>query len=161
MLHYTKQPTWNTQSLTHTHCYIFTTSSISFWKYSASSMSRKRCTWVLPVTIESFFLGPCVICKSVKHVFITEWFTPASPINNIPSLVEIMAWRRPGDKPLSEPMMVSSLTHICITRPPWVNNISFSFSIGIVNTLRPGQNGRHFPDDIFKCIFLMEMYEFR
>ena len=42
-------------------------------------------------------------------------------INNIPSLVQIMAWRRPGDKPLSEPMMVSSLTHICVTRPQWVN----------------------------------------
>ena len=25
-----------------------------------------------------------------------------------------------------------------------------------VNTLRPSQNGRHFPDDIFKCIFLNE-----
>ena len=33
-----------------------------------------------------------------------------------------MAWRRPGDKPLSEPMMVSSLTHICVTRPQWVLN---------------------------------------
>ena len=42
-------------------------------------------------------------------------------INNIPSLVQIMAWRRPGDKPLSEPMMVSLLTHICVTRPQWVN----------------------------------------
>ena len=31
-------------------------------------------------------------------------------INNIPSLVQIMDWRRPGDKPLSEPMMVSLLT---------------------------------------------------
>ena len=27
-----------------------------------------------------------------------------APINNIPALVQIMAWRRPGDKPLSEPM---------------------------------------------------------
>ena len=27
-----------------------------------------------------------------------------------------MAWRRPGDKPLSEPMMVRSPTHICIVR---------------------------------------------
>ena len=34
--------------------------------------------------------------------------------------VQIMAWRRPGDKPLSEPMMVRLLTHICITRPQWV-----------------------------------------
>ena len=25
-----------------------------------------------------------------------------------------------------------------------------------VKTLRPRQNGRHFPDDIFKCIFLTE-----
>ena len=31
-----------------------------------------------------------------------------------------MAWRRPGDKPFSEPMMVSLLTHICVTRPQWV-----------------------------------------
>ena len=31
-------------------------------------------------------------------------------INNIPSLVQIMAWRRLGDKPLSEPMMGSILT---------------------------------------------------
>ena len=31
-----------------------------------------------------------------------------------------MAWRRPGDTPLSEPMMVSYLTHICVTRPQWV-----------------------------------------
>ena len=32
-------------------------------------------------------------------------FVPNGQINNIPSLVQIMAWRRPGDKPLSEPMM--------------------------------------------------------
>ena len=31
-----------------------------------------------------------------------------------------MAWRRPGDKPLSEVMMVSLLTHICVDRPQWV-----------------------------------------
>ena len=33
-------------------------------------------------------------------------FVPRGPINNIPALVQIMAWRRPGDKPLSEPMLV-------------------------------------------------------
>ena len=48
-------------------------------------------------------------------------FVPKGLINNIPALVLIMAWRRPGDKPLSEPMMVNSLTHICVTRPQWVN----------------------------------------
>ena len=47
-------------------------------------------------------------------------FVSKGPINNIPALVQIMAWRRPDDKPLSEPMMVCLLTHICVTRPQWV-----------------------------------------
>ena len=33
-------------------------------------------------------------------------FVPKDPINNIPALVQIMAWHLAGDKPLSEPMMV-------------------------------------------------------
>ena len=73
-------------------------------------------------------------------------FVPKVLINNIPALVQIMAWRRPGNKPLSEPMMVSLLTHICVTRPQWVN------------TLWPRQIDRHFPD-IFKYIFLNDMCE--
>ena len=44
-------------------------------------------------------------------------FVPRGPINNIPSLVQIMAWRRPGDKPLSEAMVVRLPTHICVPRP--------------------------------------------
>ena len=48
-------------------------------------------------------------------------FVPKDPMNNIPALVQIMAWRRPGDKPFSAPMMVNLLTHICVTRPQWVN----------------------------------------
>ena len=48
-------------------------------------------------------------------------FVPKFPINNIPAMVQMMAWRRPGDKPLFEPMMVNSMTHICVTRPQWVN----------------------------------------
>ena len=51
-------------------------------------------------------------------------FVPKVRINNIPALVQIMAWRRPGDKPLAEPMMVSLLTHICVTRPQWVKGVS-------------------------------------
>ena len=47
-------------------------------------------------------------------------FVPKGLINNIPELVQIMAWRWPGDKPLSEPMTVSLLTYICVTRPQWV-----------------------------------------
>ena len=47
-------------------------------------------------------------------------FVPKVRINNILALVQIMAWRRPGDKPLSEPMMDNLVTHICVTRPQWV-----------------------------------------
>ena len=49
-------------------------------------------------------------------------FVPKVQINNNPSFVQIMAWRRSGDRPLSEPMMISLLTHICVTRPQWVNS---------------------------------------
>ena len=34
-------------------------------------------------------------------------FLPEGLINNIPALVQIIAWCRPGDKPLPEPVMVS------------------------------------------------------
>ena len=47
-------------------------------------------------------------------------FIPKGAINKIPALVQIMAWRRQGDKPLSEPMMVRLPTHICVTRPQCV-----------------------------------------
>ena len=68
---------------------------------------------------------------SFKCIFLNEnvWisieisfkFVPKYPIDTIPSLVQIKAWRRPGDKPLSESMTVRLLTHICITQPQWVN----------------------------------------
>ena len=66
-----------------------------------------------------------------KHIFTNEnvrisintslTFVPKGLINNLPALVQIMDWRPPGTKPLSEPMMVWLLTHICVTRPQWVN----------------------------------------
>ena len=47
-------------------------------------------------------------------------FISKGPINNISAMVQIMAWHRPGDKPLSEHMVFSLLTHICVTRSQWV-----------------------------------------
>ena len=47
-------------------------------------------------------------------------FIPKGPINNIPALVQIMAWCRVGAKPLSETMMVILPAHICVTWPQWV-----------------------------------------
>ena len=63
----------------------------------------------------------------VKCIFLNEnvWislklplkFVPRGPINNIRTSVKIMTWHRPGDKPLSEPVLVFVPTHICVTRP--------------------------------------------
>ena len=39
-------------------------------------------------------------------------FVPTVWINNIPVLVQIVAWRWPGNKPLSEPMLVKLPTHL-------------------------------------------------
>ena len=43
---------------------------------------------------------------------------------------------------------------IIIQNGPW-GLLGSCSNLG-VNTLRPRQDGRHFPDDIFKCIFLNE-----
>ena len=84
--------------------------------------------------------------NTFKHIFMNEnvrisiknslKFVPKGPINNNPVLVQIMAWRRSGNKPLSEPVMVSLLTHICVTRPQWVKmmvpcQISHSYLAGV------------------------------
>ena len=38
-------------------------------------------------------------------------------MKNISVLVQIMVWRRPGDRPLSGRKLVSFLAHICVPRP--------------------------------------------
>ena len=58
-----------------------------------------------------------------KCIFLNEYvrisikislkFVPKVRINNIPALVQKEAWHRPGNKSLSEPMMVKLLTHMC------------------------------------------------
>ena len=80
-------------------------------------------------TFKLFFFN--TLCNIFKCIFmnVNVWilvkmslkFVPKGPINIISSLVQIMAWGRPGEKPLSEPIMVRSLTHICVTWPQWVN----------------------------------------
>ena len=47
-------------------------------------------------------------------------FVPKGPINNIPALDNGLATSK--RQPLSEPMMVSLPTHICVTWPQWVNS---------------------------------------
>ena len=68
----------------------------------------------------------CIFVNENVCIFInmSMKFVPKGPINNIPALVQRMALRQSGDRPLSQPMMVSLLTHICVTRPRWVKRKS-------------------------------------
>ena len=84
--------------------------------------------------LEMFPRSYCQFADDIfKWIFLNEnvWipikislkFVPQGPINNIPALVQIMAWRRPGDKLLSGPMRVRLPTHICVTRHQWVKTV--------------------------------------
>ena len=67
------------------------------------------------------------ICIFVNEKFcilvkISLKFVPTGPIDDNPALVQIMAWRRIGNKPLSEPMLTRFTdTDICGIRGRWVN----------------------------------------
>ena len=58
----------------------------------------------------------CILIK------LSSQYVRKGPIDNNRALDQIMAWRPSGDKPLSEPMMVSSPTHIGVARPESVKD---------------------------------------
>ena len=62
----------------------------------------------------------CIFLNENIHILIkiSLKFVHKGPINNIPALVQIMAWHRPGDKPLSELMMVNLPSHIYASLGP-------------------------------------------
>ena len=58
--------------------------------------------------------GPIDNDTTLGQIMAWRWqFVPKGPIDNDTTLGQIMAWRWQRDKPLSEPMMVSLLTHMC------------------------------------------------
>ena len=60
--------------------------------------------------------GHCFTYDIFRYIFVNEKFctlikislkfVPKGPIDNNPALVQIMAWHRIGDKPLSKPMLI-------------------------------------------------------
>ena len=71
-------------------------------------------------------------CMNLAYIFNG---VPEVRFNNIPALVRIMAWRRPGDKPKPEPKMVSLLTRKCVNRPRY-DKITFSTLLMFQNILQ-------------------------
>ena len=93
-----------------------------------------QCTWIFSTkhlnTLRPRQDGRHFADDTFKHIFLNKnvrisikislKFVSKGSIDNIP-LVQIMAWCQPGDKPLSEPMMIRLLTQICVTWSQWVN----------------------------------------
>ena len=79
--------------------------------YSAALLHRHWLLTRLPLHKMAAILADDIF----KRIFVNEnfiipiqislKFVPRSPIDNRPALVQLMAWRRPGDKPLPEPML--------------------------------------------------------
>ena len=113
-------------------CKTFGTYSINFHHYPPT-----QSPWCAFNTLRPRQNGRHFADDMFKCIFLNEnvWipieislkFVPEGSVNNDPSLFQIMAWRRPGDKPLSEPMIVSSQTHISVTRPQWVNTLTLIY----------------------------------
>ena len=96
---------------THTHIYIY------IYIHRINTLRpRQNCHHFANDIFKCIFLNENV-WLSLK---ISLKFVPEVRINNIPALIQIMAWRRPGAKPLSEPIMVKVLTHICVIPAQWV-----------------------------------------
>ena len=79
-----------------------------------------------------------------------------------PAQVQIMALQWTA-KWLSEPLVAQSTEAYSVTQPQWVNTTGYAHIYGgdihflpQVKSSPPRQNGCHFTDDIFKCIFWNE-----
>ena len=83
--------------------------SITSAPFYINTLKPRRNGRHLPVIFNCSVLNE----NTLIAITISLHFVPEGTIDNILSLVQIMAWCQP----LSEPMMVSLLTHICVTRP--------------------------------------------
>ena len=94
-------------------CHILLVMTITHWGHNKMTAS------FLTTILKAIFLN------ENAYISIKIWlkFVPQVRINTTPALVQIMAWHRPGDKPLFEPM-INLLTHICVTRTQWIKQSS-------------------------------------
>ena len=80
----------------------------------------------------------CIFLNENVWIFIkiSVKFVSKGPNNHITALVQIMAWRRPGDKPLFEPMLVDLKISVkYVTKGP---NYKISVLVQVMAWCRPG-----------------------
>ena len=64
---------------------------------------------------DDIFRDISLIENMIISIKISLMCVPKRPISNIKALVQMMAWHRTGDKPLSGALMAYLLTHLCFT----------------------------------------------
>ena len=75
-------------------------------------------------------------------------FVPKGSIDHIPALFQIMVWHRPGNKPLSEPMMINLPTYVCVTRSQWVK---YKYTVMVYAYLHLGNKFESWPKWLTFC----------
>ena len=88
-----------------------TTECVSIYIYSYSTNTVRFLNILRPGQNGCNFADDSFKCIFLNEnvyisIRISLKFVPKGPINNMSALIKIKAWRRPGDKPLSEPMIV-------------------------------------------------------
>ena len=116
----------------------------SRWIEDLTHWGRDKIDVILQTLSNSFSLVKIYWFRLKFH-----WSLSSSPINNIPTLVQTMAWHQPGDKPISEPMIIL-LMHICLTRAQWVNSSLLSLTCWSLKKMtKISQTRQHFWIHIF------------
>ena len=90
-------------------------------------------------------------------------FVPSGSIDNEPALVQVMAWRRTSDKPLSEPTLTqftdAYMRHWGVGVGGWgVNHCIVAFISNTVVQLISHLNNRHKFLDIFLCYVVVSLW---
>ena len=81
---------------------MLTQISIARWRHKAiTHLPLDKMAYILQTTFANAFSWMRMYWFRLKF----HWSLCNCPISNIPALAQIMAWRRLGDKPLSEPML--------------------------------------------------------
>ena len=112
--------------MSHTNVLPITMAVLTYW-------GRDKIATISQTTFSKEFFNQNVQIS----INISMRFVPKGPINNIPALVQMMVWRRLGEKPLSEPM-VTLLTYICVAWPQWVKRLK-----AVIRGNCPDTWGRH------------------
>ena len=112
------------RSFKYKYKYKYTGKNLIKYKYKYSSSNtntntqwgRDKIAAILQMTYQNL-----LYCKKIFFfIQISLKIVSKGPIYNKPTLVQIMAWRWVGNKPLSDQWWPGLMMHQCITRPKWL-----------------------------------------